>query len=255
MRSIKNIAGVDFKKIAIDNSKIINEDGGYQLPNSKWVGLDSIVGEGNVFYPNPVCEGKISVVQETTLSGLRRYPYSVALNFASGNHPGGAYHAGEKAQEESLCRASNLYEALAKVEEFYNQNNSYGSPLFTDAIIYTSDVTFFRDEDQNLLDKTFKRAIITAPAPKFHRCTEEERSKVLGIFYRRINKILQIANEKMHGDIILGAWGCGAYSNNPHVVAKIFKICLADYRYNFDNIVFSITDPDMCKIFKEELIG
>ena len=42
--------------------------------------------------------------------------------------------------------------------------------------------------------------------------------------------------------LILGAWGCGAFHNNPNNVAQCFKTVLADYGYAkyFDNICFAI---------------
>lgn len=40
--------------------------------------------------------------------------------------------------------------------------------------------------------------------------------------------------------MILGAFGCGAFSNNPEVVALANKNVLKDYLYAFENIEFAV---------------
>ena len=39
--------------------------------------------------------------------------------------------------------------------------------------------------------------------------------------------------------MILGAWGCGAFGQEPEIVAKCFKSILKKYPA-FDNVVFAI---------------
>ena len=40
--------------------------------------------------------------------------------------------------------------------------------------------------------------------------------------------------------LVLGAFGCGAFANDPEVVAKAYHAALANYRARFDVIEFAI---------------
>src|SRR6185312_12808515 len=92
-------------------------------------------------------------------------PHVVALNFASAKNPGGGFLGGAKAQEEDLCRCSALYTCQLTQSAYYEVNRATSSMLYTDNIIYSPDVPFFRDDRLQLLDEPFTVSIITAPAP------------------------------------------------------------------------------------------
>ena len=56
--------------------------------------------------------------------------------------------------------------------------------------------------------------------------------------------------------LILGAFGCGVFGNDPLTTAKIFKECLTKYQYYrdvFKLVVFPIPDAKNYEIFKEIL--
>jgi len=63
----------------------------------------------------------VEVIEDTTFSAARRLKMQFdrvgVLNFASPVNPGGGVTRGALAQEECLCRSSNLYPCLAKFEE------------------------------------------------------------------------------------------------------------------------------------------
>ena len=116
---------------------------------------------------------RISVTQESTLDAARRLyfaqtrevpsgfgarlPKHIAiLNFANGVNPGGGVVYGADAQEESLCRATNLYPCLTKPDvfgEFYDFNNRRDF-YFSDRVIYSENVCVFKDEYGNMLDES-----------------------------------------------------------------------------------------------------
>ena len=97
------------------------------------------------------CEtSEISVVADTTFhcaQGLVSLGKKTAvLNFANAYQPGGGVKNGEPAQEEALCRCSNLYEALTIpyiIRHYYKWNQKNTGDMGSDRIIYTSDVTVF----------------------------------------------------------------------------------------------------------------
>lgn len=114
---------------------------------------------------------RVEVTGETTAEAGRRLVQKegaarvVALNFASAKNPGGGFLRGAKAQEEDLSRCSALYTCLLTQPTFYQVNRAHDSLLYTDHLIYSPDVPFFRDDDYALLDAPFVLSIITSPAP------------------------------------------------------------------------------------------
>lgn len=56
--------------------------------------------------------------------------------------------------------------------------------------------------------------------------------------------------------LVLGAWGCGAFGQNPYVMARAFAVVLNKYNKLFDRIIFAIKattkerDDDMYEVFK-----
>src|SRR5262249_60941792 len=90
---------------------------------------------------------------------------AVALNFASARNPGGGFLGGAKAQEEDLARRSALYACLLTQRPYYDANRAERSLLYTDHIIYSPSVPFFRDRALDLVESPFCASIITAPAP------------------------------------------------------------------------------------------
>jgi uncharacterized protein (TIGR02452 family) len=132
----------------------------------------------------------------------------VALNFASAKNPGGGFLSGAKAQEEDLARCSALYACLKDAHAYYDANRISGSALYTDHIVYSPDVPFFRDEELRFLEEPFLLSIITAPAPN------------------------------------AGAWGCGVFRNDPDEVADAFARALDEpaLKGAFERVVFAIRD-------------
>lgn len=168
------------------------------------------------------------------------------LNFASSTRPGGGVVNGSAAQEESICRVSTLYKILNDdsgnlYENFYGYNKQFRG-LGSNKIIYSPDVLIFKDEDDfKLLDKNdwYKIDVITACAPNLGAIDILD-DECYQIFLDRIELIINSAIENDIDIIILGAFGCGVFMNNPNIVSKAFKEVLNKYRYNFKNIIFAI---------------
>jgi uncharacterized protein (TIGR02452 family) len=238
----------------------IIESGKYWTDSGRLVFIDDYINDGScprelnrpIVYTEEYewQDPTYDVFNKTTLQCLKDLVSEgskpLGLNFASGNLVGGGFMTGAVAQEESLCRASSLYRDLSSddAEEYYKLNEQAHSGLFTDVMIYSPTITCFRDDEHNLLEEPFDVSILTAAAPIFWKLTEEEKEIVPQVFDKRIRKILAIANMHGHKNIVLGAWGCGAYGNDPVLVAGIFKKILVDERYGklFDRVVFGVYD-------------
>ena len=61
----------------------------------------------------------------------------------------------------------------------------------------------------------------------------------------RIRTVLHAAKSTKHANLVLGAWGCGAFGNPTAPVAALFKKHLAseEFRGAFEHVVFAILDP------------
>ena len=202
--------------------------------------------------PNPGYTTKIELVNETTISGLYRLaqqsetPVAV-LNFASARNPGGGFLKGSQAQEESLARSSALYSSLQRFSEFYDRHRNSNSLLYSDSMIVSPACPFFRTDDGLLLESPVQGGVITSPAPNrgaIRSNRPEELPFVAEVLQRRSQSILAVAAKHGYRRLILGAWGCGVFQNDPQVVARCFKQGLAhsDWAGRFEQVLFSVYD-------------
>lgn len=188
----------------------------------------------------------VEVVNETTSQAAVRLKELgktnlVALNFAAARNPGGGFLAGAVAQEEDLCRDSALYACLKSKPMFYNNNIMCENSYYTDDIIYSPFVPFFRDEYHLLLEQPYSLSIISAPAPNVNAMKTVDEELLAITLITRAQKILQIAHNHGHKNILLGAWGCGAFGNDPADVAAIFRAALKAVPV-FEHVCFPVYD-------------
>ncbi|WP_437670120.1 TIGR02452 family protein [Sorangium sp. So ce131] len=196
---------------------------------------------------------RIEVTDETTGAAGRRLVQKegetrvVALNFASAKNPGGGFLRGAKAQEEDLARCSALYACLTEHREYYDQNRASGTLLYTDHLIYSPDVPFIRDEQLALLERPFDLSLITAPAPNAGEAIQRDESldgEIRATLERRAGLVLAAAGAHGHRCLLLGAWGCGVFRNDPREVADVFARWLEHPRFRgaFARVVFAVYD-------------
>lgn len=184
----------------------------------------------------------------TTLNSVRQEfstdPNLVCLNFASARNPGGGFLNGSQAQEESIARATGLYPCQLLAEDYYKSNRATRTCLYTDHIIYSPTVPILKDEDGTYLDDLYYSAIITAPAVNTGVVLRNEPhniDQIEEVMYRRIDMVLRICQIYGHKTLILGAWGCGVFRNDPEVIARMFDTLLrGKYNNVFHKVVFSI---------------
>ena len=174
----------------------------------------------------------------------------LCLNFASAKRPGGGFLSGAQAQEESLARASGLYASLTQQMAFYISNRACRTALYTNHMIYSPSVPVFRNDDDELLAAPYTVSIVTAPAVNAGAVRKNQRRQVAKIgpcMAERIRSLLAVARQHGHKALVLGAWGCGVFRNDPVDVAQWFaEALLADAQFMgaFARVVFAVLDFD-----------
>ena len=195
----------------------------------------------------------ITVCEDTTFHHSSIYAGGTdkvaVLNFANAYTPGGSVKDGVMAQEECLCRSSNLYSALTMrylMKNYYNWNAKNTGDMGSDRVIYSPHVTVFKTDDElpEDLEEWFQVDVITCAAPYYNPDRKKPVSydKLRQVFMDRIQNILEIAAAKDADILILGAFGCGAFHNPPELVADVFRYLLIDQKYGqyFKKIIFAI---------------
>ena len=137
-------------------------------------------------------------------------------------------------------------------DEYYDVNRAAKTLLYTDHMIYSPDVPFFRDEDNQFLTEPYFASVITAPAPNAGQIKEHETSSVRKIqetLHRRVGQVLALCDAREHRTLLLGAWGCGVFQNEPVELAQSFKTWLESERFTgaFERVVFAVYDPSKAK--------
>lgn len=193
--------------------------------------------------PRHLPETRVLVCNETTLQASFRLVQdghrTLALNFANGVRPGGGFLSGAKAQEEVLCRSSALYCTLVD-DPMYEYHERRQRPDSSDWVIYSPDVPVFRTDSGRALDEPWNISFLTSAAPYAPEIGQPESANLL---QKRIHRILAVASAYGYDTLVLGAWGCGAFANDPYRTALDFRKALeGDFAGHFADVVFAITD-------------
>ena len=213
----------------------------------------------------PDREGTVSVTKRKTFEAATEwhsaYPEDriTVLNFASATRPGGGVKTGSSAQEESLCRCSTLYPTLDRRwlwQKYYDPNRAAHNNLNTDACIYSpgivickTDETFpqrMKQEDWVTVDVISCAAPNLRPEPgNVHNpasgaAVSLSFSEQYDLHVRRAKHILHVAAANKADMLILGAFGCGAFMNDPDAVAEAFRTALEEYAGWFRHVEFAV---------------
>lgn len=198
----------------------------------------------------------IEVRNETTLAAGKRLvdhygsERVAALNFASAKNPGGGFLGGSQAQEESLARSTALYVTLLTQQTYYDANRHGDSCLYTDHLIYSPRVPIFRDDADTLLEEPWQMSFITSPAPNAGAIAKNEPERldyISATLCRRMEQVLSVAVVEGQTALVLGAWGCGVFRNDPADVAALFaSFLLGDGAYSkaFEAVAFAVYDRE-----------
>lgn len=240
-------AGAHRSRILIwENDLDVYCEGGYTTSSGKDVTIDTkAMLDGTRVYDAPFSLGDLPRVDGGTQTGtgnvdcialgreavLNGYN-PVILNFSGIDRPNGMVAKGYKAQEESICRRSNLAQALSQyyTPEWANlvyvphKGNRYPlDPLH--GCVYTPGVTIFRTGEflgSALLDDPFTLSFISSGAIKKRDVADFDEEDIR-VTRERIRTVFKVGLDRGHDSLILGAWGCGAFKNPVDVMAGLFK--------------------------------
>jgi len=149
------------------------------------------------------------------------------------------------AQEEELFRCSNLH---------HISNNFY--PLKYNEYLYSSGVVFIKNKNyQNI--EAINCDVITIAAPNLNDGGNYMKSFSNTPEYVKLikNKMRSMLKTDKH-TLILGAWGCGVFKNNPTQIATLFNSVIEESNTSVKHIVFAVINDknsvsNNYKIFKE----
>ena len=152
----------------------------------------------------------------------------VVLNFADAKVPGGCVEEGVVTQEEDLFRRTTYFQTLTK--KFY--------PLSGHDLVYSPTVLVFRKSQKEqfaLMEHPVSLAMIAIPALQG---PEKEAGRMTNSYEIQMTKdkmemMFQTAILHGHDALVLGAWGCGAFHNNPpeHIAELFCKVIKKYARY------------------------
>lgn len=236
----------------IDKNKLLLDSVEHSIANQQYY-----IGEYTVDYDSSTrFDTKVSVTKSSSFDAARKYGKNTCvLNFASASNPGGGVIHGASAQEECLCRCSTLYRCLNadKAHElFYQPHRENLGPLHNDDIIYTPDVYILKSDMYNNLFRPSVVNVITCSAPNLRNIPSNQYNRENGIkpsisdddllklHTERAIKILSVAARNGNENIILGAFGCGAFRNDPEIVARAYADAIGKFNGIFRNIEFAV---------------
>ena len=184
------------------------------------------------------------------------------LNFASYKTPGGAFMRNALAQEEYLCYCTNLYREILQFKDtWYKQHlKTLRNGLYTNQSLLSHDITIVASEPGELLpeEEQFTVDILTCAAPnwspalKYGTLTHDE---LVTATRERIKYVMRLLSTYDYDNIIVGAYGCGVFKNDPTVVVQAFLKAMGMYKLK--HVTFAVPDKtsDNYLAFKNELVG
>ena len=233
-----------FKKMETENLDIIEK----AFNNTKKYNPDYKFNDINDNIFNNHIAQNIQLLDTDSVTGAYLINYATKnedkpialLNFASFKYPGGMFMKGSTAQEEALCHESILYNVLRKFNLTYYSDNRILCSRYKDIAnmyinrgLYTPNVLFIHNNEKFYCD------VITVAAPN-NRNFDTPKEINYKKLHSRIKFVLDIAEDNNIKTIILGAFGCGVFKQNPEEVANIFKKLLIFGNYSFNNVYFVI---------------
>lgn len=226
------------KRIDIQRETIKYVDNNSRKFNSKSTKYDNV----NHVDPKKIYDTTIEVSPLDTLEAVKSYgeKYGEVFSFlvmANATSPGGGYKYGSPAQEESICRRTNLPQCFSSIKY----------PISEYGCVHIKNIHIIRDTEENKYE-FFKTPIVSnCILSAAYKCPETDaNNKLTGKFregtIKKIQNILDCFYENGEVNIVLGAYGCGAFLNPVEDIASIFKDILESKKYKnmFKHVVFAV---------------
>lgn len=188
------------------------------------------------------------------------------LNFASAVTPGGGVKHGSSAQEESLCRCSTLYPTLDQRflwDAYYGKNRLAKNVLHSDACIWSPNIVICKTDEsipQRMDSMDWVTVnVISCAAPNLRQNPDNffnpeggkpvclSSDELIDLHKQRARHIMHIAAANHTDVLILGAFGCGAFENDPDTVADAYRQVIGEFTSYFKRIEFAI----YCRRYEE----
>ena len=249
-------------------TRLITEQGFYLKDGERVNLVGENFGEAVVILPDDAVEfekhlpqppkdfADISITNEDSFSAARKLGGNcLVMNFANARYPGGGFLNGANAQEEALCRESTLYNSLSsdRASEMYGYNNRHKNPCKYNAMIISPNVCVFRDIKDEFIAEPFTTAVVTIPALNKNGGAKNIPQNIVDdVMKFRLRNMFTAAVHYGYKNLVLGAWGCGAFGHDPETVADYFLEFLFHENFGayFDKIIFAILDRGAKKNLK-----
>lgn len=225
----------------------------------KWKGLLTVEELENC-KSSKLEEGCLYLSSETTYAALTRIARNnvgaklSALNFASFFNPGGGFIKGSISQEESLCHGSGLWPVLDNCSAYARRRrDTQVPPTYYSEVIYSKSVPFassLYDADGGIYDVD----VISCSAPNINRCGENIKNYDKALT-ERITAIYLLPYLNGCDTLVLGAWGCGVFKNDPKIIAGKFREIMKKYPRMYKEVVFAIPNDNVRAVFRETFNG
>jgi len=146
------------------------------------------------------------------------------INSASSLRKGGGVTNGKNAQEESICRKTNLYLALEQIDhslEYPLHNKTKG--------VYLPNISVFKDENHQIIPTYNVDVLNVFSRPRDKIKTEREFELIYGNIFE---SIVHVANTYQMDYIVIVPIGCGAFGHDPEMIAERLKYYINIYKLN-----------------------
>jgi len=262
------------KRITAEDRIVIFQDTLAMIDDSKELksAIKATKRATKIFYENdyPDIDSSRCYDTEITITTKRSYEAAMdikrenprskvaVMNFANAFHAGGGVVKGSSAQEEGLCRTSTLYPCIYRRtlrDSFYKLHNDLNNPKATDSLVYTPGIVIIKTDEgypKRMKPEDWVEVdVITIAAPDLRKKSNKHAKLVAGGTYmndaelfgyhvKRAIHMLTCAAAMGADTLVLGAFGCGAFANNPEVVARAYKVALQEFPKVFKKIEFAI---------------
>lgn len=184
---------------------------------------------------------------EAVRNGFNR---ACVLDFASYTRPGGGFKTGALAQEESLCMKTSLYPVLRKRNDWYKYNKKHvNRGLYGNRGLLVPDILFF--DEANVVAGKLTVAVVAAPNKGVALSRGVSEADCDLAMRQRVAFAVRIMSEIKPDVMILGAFGCGVFRNNPRIVARSFIDALSSCPSG-TRVMFSLPEERVRETFVEE---